>query len=51
MISDRRTSISSCVERMLADGSYERHVGGLIEMYRRKCGVFLEGAGEVRGAG
>jgi 2-aminoadipate transaminase len=29
------------LERMLADGSYERHVGGLTEIYRRKCGAFL----------
>jgi 2-aminoadipate transaminase len=30
------------VERMLADGSYERHVAKLKELYRRKCTVFLE---------
>jgi 2-aminoadipate transaminase len=29
------------LEQMLADGSYERHVRGLIEIYRRKCGAFL----------
>jgi 2-aminoadipate transaminase len=30
------------VEKMLADGSYERHVGKLKEIYRRKCDVFLQ---------
>jgi 2-aminoadipate transaminase len=29
------------LERMLADGSLERHVGRLQELYRRKCSVFL----------
>jgi 2-aminoadipate transaminase len=27
--------------RMLTDGSYDRHVAGLVELYRRKCAVFL----------
>jgi 2-aminoadipate transaminase len=30
------------LERMLADGSYDRHVAKLTELYRRKCGIFLE---------
>ena len=30
------------LERMLADGSYDRHVAHLTELYRRKCTVFLE---------
>jgi 2-aminoadipate transaminase len=29
------------LEQLLADGSYERHVRGLIEIYRQKCGAFL----------
>ncbi len=29
------------LEQMIGDGSYERHVRGLIEIYRRKCGAFL----------
>jgi 2-aminoadipate transaminase len=29
------------LERILSDGSYDRHVAGLIELYRRKCGVLL----------
>jgi 2-aminoadipate transaminase len=29
------------LERILADGSYDRHVARLTELYRRKCGVFL----------
>jgi 2-aminoadipate transaminase len=29
------------IERMLADGSYDRHVTKLTELYRKKCGVFL----------
>ncbi len=44
------------LERMLADGSYDRHVARLTELYRRKCGVFLAalertcGADRFRGA-
>ncbi len=30
------------LETMLANGSYERHVSSLNEIYRRKCDVFLE---------
>ena len=29
------------LEQMIGDGSYERHIRGLIETYRRKCGAFL----------
>jgi 2-aminoadipate transaminase len=29
------------IEQMMADGRYERHVRGLIGIYRRKCGAFL----------
>jgi 2-aminoadipate transaminase len=29
------------IERMLADGSYDRHVTKLTALYRKKCGVFL----------
>jgi 2-aminoadipate transaminase len=29
------------LERILSDGSYDRHVAGLVDLYRRKCGVFL----------
>ncbi len=29
------------LERILADGSYDVHVRGLTEVYRRKCGTFL----------
>jgi 2-aminoadipate transaminase len=29
------------LEQILADGSYDRHVRGLTEIYRRKCGAFL----------
>ncbi len=29
------------IERMLADGSYDRHVTKLTDLYRKKCGVFL----------
>jgi 2-aminoadipate transaminase len=29
------------LERILGDGSYDRHVASLVEMYRRKCAVFL----------
>jgi 2-aminoadipate transaminase len=38
------------VERMLADGSYERHINRLKELYRRKCGVFLEALHDHVGA-
>jgi 2-aminoadipate transaminase len=30
------------LERILSDGSYDRHVATLTELYRRKCGVFLQ---------
>ena len=29
------------VERVLSDGSYDRHVSSLTELYERKCTVFL----------
>jgi 2-aminoadipate transaminase len=29
------------IEKMLVDGSYDRHVTKLTELYRKKCGVFL----------
>jgi 2-aminoadipate transaminase len=29
------------LERILGDGSYDRHLSGLTEVYRRKCDVFL----------
>jgi 2-aminoadipate transaminase len=29
------------LEQILSDGSYDAHVSDLIELYRRKCGVFL----------
>jgi 2-aminoadipate transaminase len=30
------------LERMLSDGSYDRHVARLTKLYRRKCGIFLD---------
>ena len=38
------------IERMLADGSYERHVTNLTELYRKKCGVFLRALGDHVGS-
>jgi 2-aminoadipate transaminase len=38
------------VERVLADGSYERHVSRLTELYERKCSVFLSALEEFVGA-
>jgi 2-aminoadipate transaminase len=37
------------VERILSDGSYDRHVARLTELYRRKCGVFLAALDEHLG--
>jgi 2-aminoadipate transaminase len=37
------------LEKILSDGSYDRHVAGLIELYRRKCGVFLAALEEYVG--
>jgi len=33
------------LERLMADGSYDRHVAGLVGMYRRKRDVMLEALG------
>jgi 2-aminoadipate transaminase len=37
------------LERVLADGSYHRHVARLTELYRRKCGIFLSALEESIG--
>jgi 2-aminoadipate transaminase len=37
------------LERVLADGSYHRHVARLKELYRRKCGTFLSALEESIG--
>jgi 2-aminoadipate transaminase len=37
------------LERILADGSYRRHVARLKELYRRKCGIFLSALDESIG--
>jgi len=37
------------LEHILSDGSYDRHVARLIELYRRKCGVFLAALDEYVG--
>ena len=41
MTSDRRTSTSDCSSRCLRMVVTNVHVGGLTEIYRRKCGAFL----------
>jgi len=38
--------IQRLLGQILADGSYDRHVVGLTELYRRKCGVFLRALDE-----
>lgn len=38
------------LERILSDGSYDRHVATLSEVYRRKCAVFLDALDENVGA-
>jgi 2-aminoadipate transaminase len=38
------------IERMLADGSYDRHVSELRELYRRKCEVFLRALNDQLGS-
>ncbi len=38
------------VERVLSDGSYDRHVSSLTELYERKCTVFLSALEEFVGA-
>jgi len=37
------------LEHILSDGSYDRHVARLIELYRRKCSVFLAALEEYVG--
>ena len=37
------------LERILADGSYDRHVARLKEIYRRKCAIFLSALDESIG--
>src|SRR6185312_10985741 len=37
------------LEQVLGDGSYDRHVGRLKELYRRKCAVFLSALDESIG--
>ena len=38
------------IERVLSDGSYDRHVSRLRELYDRKCSVFLSALDEFVGA-
>ena len=38
------------LERVLGDGSYDRHVGRLKALYRRKCAVFLSALDESIGS-
>jgi 2-aminoadipate transaminase len=41
--------IQQLLAQILADGSYDRHVAGLTELYRRKCGIFVRALEEFVG--